>query len=328
MLRNKFRFSAVIMIISLISLLVLLLVAMAEGLAVSSKQYIENIDAELILFRDDVDISIPASFLGRSKLNDIKRVEGVTTVGPIGFSTASILLNRGAGSENLDVTLIGVEPGMPGAPPVFDGVELSHDLVEEVIIDRHVLDKVNIPLGSTLDLKVLQGTEEKIYSLRVIGYTEGQKYLFLPSIFVPLRVWDKIKPQEKPDQGGPDLIFNVAAVKLENPDAWPEMIEVIERQVNRVEVTDPVSTYEATQGYKDMQTIVNTEQNFILLVALLVIGGFFQIQTLQKVAQIGMLKAIGASNRLIALTLTVQVVLTSTIGMIMGGFLVWGLTFV
>ena len=44
------------------------------------------------------------------------------------------------------------------------------------------------------------------------------------------------------------------------------------------------------------QTTLNTQQFFTLLIGVLVLGGFFQIQTLQKIGQIGMLKAIGTSN--------------------------------
>lgn len=325
MLRNKFRFIAVSMIIGLITLLVLFVAAMGDGMTLAVKQYIENADAGLFVFQEYANVSIPASRLGRSRLNDINRVEGVEAVGPLGFSTASIVLEDGR-ILDFKVSLIGVEPGMPGAPKVFAGSELNDPRVNEVVLDQHVLDREYIPLGATIYLKVVQGTEEQFYPLKVVGHTEGQQYFFLPSIFVPLRVWDKIRPQDTPGGRGRDLIFNVAAIQLKNPDTWPEMIGVVERQVGKVEVADPVTTYESTEGYSDMKNILDTQQSFALLIALLVVGGFFQVQTLQKVAQIGMLKAIGTSNRLIVLTLIVQVMLTTTIGMTLGGLAVWSLS--
>jgi putative ABC transport system permease protein len=319
MLRNKARFLAVVLIVALITLLVLFTAAFGDGLALAGKQYLENIDAQLILFQEDVDISIPASQLNRAKLNNVKRVEGVEDVGPIGFAVASIVLGDGETEDKIDVSLIGVEPGKPGAPIVFDGVELRSRRANEVILGQNVLDKADIPIGSYIDLKVTQGGEEEIYSLKVIGHTKGQQYFFLPSVFVPLLTWDRIMSEFNPDVSESDIGFNIAAVKLKNPDTWPEMIETIERNVNGVELTDPVTTYQATQGFSDMQAVIDAQQRFVLLIVMLVIGSFFQIQTLQKVAQIGMLKAIGASNWLIAATLLVQVMLTTVIGVAVGG---------
>lgn len=328
MLRKKFRFITMSVIIGFITLLVLFLAAMSDGLALTSKEYIENTGAELIVFRDDVDISIPASRVGRSRLNDIERVEGVEAVGPIGFSVASILADGADGAEKIEVVLIGVEPGMPGMPEIREGAEFSNYRAGEVIIGQHVLDKADIPVGSTIALKVLQAGDEKLYSLQVVAHTDGQYYGFLPSIFVPLRVWDQIRPQDNPGASREDVIFNLAAVNLEDPNEWAEMIDVIESQVDGVEVTDPVTAYESSQGYKDMQMVFSTQQTFVLLIALLVIGAFFQIQTLQKVGQIGMLKAIGTSTWIISLAQLLQIMLTTTLGIAIGCLVALSLTFV
>ena len=55
-----------------------------------------------------------------------------------------------------------------------------------------------------------------------------------------------------------------------------------------------------------------------LIIGTLVIGGFFQIQILQKLPQIGMLKAIGAPNRLVSAAAISQIIIVSLIGVIIG----------
>jgi putative ABC transport system permease protein len=97
------------------------------------------------------------------------------------------------------------------------------------------------------------------------------------------------------------LIFNVGAVKLESVENPEAMAGRLEGQVSKIEAVDRRTAYEATPGYSAQQSTLNTIRIFTLLIGVLVIGGFFQIQTLQKVAQIGMLKAIGASTSTIAL---------------------------
>jgi putative ABC transport system permease protein len=57
----------------------------------------------------------------------------------------------------------------------------------------------------------------------------------------------------------------------------------------------------------------------------LVIGGFFQIQTLQKVLQIGMLKAIGASNLVVGLASILQIIVVTVAGVAMGSLFSLGL---
>ncbi|MEM7797942.1 MAG: ABC transporter permease [Chloroflexota bacterium] len=328
MWRNKARFTAIILIVALTTLLVIFLAALSDGLALSAKQYIENIDAELIVFQNDVDLQIPASRLGRSRINDLERIAGVEAIGAIGVSSAAVMLPGPEGLEKINVTLVGVDPGMPGSPSTVMGRELADERAEEVVIDQHLLNRadVDIPLGSTLTLKVIQGTEERLFDLTVVGHASGQFINFGPSIFVPLRVWNSVKPQDRPG-GGSDLIFNMAAVQVDESANSDQTAALIQEQVNRIEVTDRVSTYEATAGFLEMQQLIVVQQNFVLLIVLLIIGGFFQIQALQKVTQIGMLKAIGAPNRLITLSLLTQVMLTTAIGLLIGGGTIYLLSF-
>jgi len=103
------------LVIALITILVLFIAALAEGLAAANKQYLEKLDADLIVFQEKVELSANTSRIGRSKVNDIRRIEGVKDAGQIGFSNATIVFpdNR----EPLDVSIIGIEPDKPGSPP-------------------------------------------------------------------------------------------------------------------------------------------------------------------------------------------------------------------
>ena len=71
---------------------------------------------------------------------------------------------------------------------------------------------------------------------------------------------------------------------------------------------------------------MNTQNGFALLIGVLVIGGFFQIQTLQKVPQIGMLKAIGTPNSVVALAVLIQIIVTTLVGVVIGSLSSFGLS--
>jgi putative ABC transport system permease protein len=89
----------------------------------------------------------------------------------------------------------------------------------------------------------------------------------------------------------------------------------------QIEVVDTVTAYQATPGYSAQQSTLDTQRYFALLIGILVIGGFFQIQILQKVAQIGVLKAIGSSNAVVAAASVIQIVAVTVVGVAIGGLL-------
>ena len=68
---------------------------------------------------------------------------------------------------------------------------------------------------------------------------------------------------------------------------------------------------------------MQTQGVFTLLIGVLVIGGFFQIQILQKVPQIGVLKAIGSSNGVVGLAAVIQIMVVTAIGLGIGGLLTY-----
>ena len=315
--RNRGRFLLVGLVIALITVLVLFIDGLAEGLGAGNIEYLQKLDAEIVLFQEGVDLSASASQIGRSKLNEIKRVEGVKDAGLIGFSSASITL--GDDENPLDVSLIGVEAGKPGQPAVYNGRGLKGKRGNEVIIGQNVALRTGLGVGDELTIKSIQGTDEEFYTLEVVGISDGQQYFIRPSVFVPYLTWEKIKPQGfVDDDSQSEAIFNIAAVKLEDPENIEEMAVRLEGKVDDVEAVDRKTAYEATPGYSAQQSTLNTIRIFTLLIGVLVIGGFFQIQTLQKVAQIGMLKAIGASTSTIGIASVLQIIYITLVGVIIG----------
>lgn len=315
--RNKGRFLLVCLVIALITTLVLFIDGLAEGLGAGNIEYLQKLDAELVLFQEDVDLSASVSQISRSRLNEIKRVEGVNDAGLIGFSSASVLL--GDDEDPLDISLIGVEAGKPGEPIAYEGRGLRGKRGDEAVIGRNVALRTGLDVGDQLTIKSIQGTDEELYTLEVVGISDGQQYFIRPSIFVPYLTWEKIKPQGfVDDNDDSELIFNVGAVKLEDPENLEAMAERLEGQVSKIEAVDRKTAYEAAPGYSAQQSTLNTIRIFTLLIGVLVIGGFFQIQTLQKVAQIGMLKAIGASTSTIAIAFVLQIIYITLLGVAIG----------
>ena len=315
--RNRGRFFLFSMVIALITTLVLFIAALSEGLALANKEYLSKLDADMLVFQKNAELSANASRLDRSLLNDVQRVEGVANAGPLGFGNGSLVFSDGR--DSVDVSLIGVEAGKPGLPAVISGETLLVDRGSEAVIDLNIANRAGVKIGEVLTLKTIQGSEEEFYQLTVVGITEGQQYLYAPAVFLPYRTYEQISAQMSGGSGLMQTIANVIAVQFDPGVTLEAGSAALLSQVAGIEVADLKTAYEAIPGYSVQQTTLNTQSGFTLLIGILVIGGFFQIQLLQKVPQIGVLKAIGTSNATVAAAVVMQIILVSTFGVLMGG---------
>ena len=315
--RMRGRYILFSSVIALITMLVLFVAALAEGLGAGNREYLQKLNGDLIVYQNNVDLNIGASQLGATVSAEVRRLPGVVAAGPIGFANATLVLPDGR--KPLGVALIGVLPGQPGEPPVTTGTGLRNRRDNEAIIDRQVALRTGLRAGDTLTVKSIQGAKEQYYPLKVVGVSDNRQYSLQPSVIVPDRTWDEIRSQAivggKPDG---EFVANVIAVKVEDPRYSAEVAKAIGSNIRDVVAVDRVTAYEATPGYSAQQSTLNTQKYFALIIGVLVIGGFFQILTLQKVAQIGMLKAIGAPNLTVGLAAIIQIICVTAAGVGMG----------
>ena len=234
-----------------------------------------------------------------------------------GAANATLVLPGGTGP--LKVALLGVEAGRTGEPRVVEGRQLRTGLAEEVLIDRNTALRGKLALGDTINVRVTQGTQDEFFKLRVVGITDGQQYSLQPSIFAPFLTWDRIRPKSEAEVNSSNPVGNVILVRLNEPSQVDEVSQRITAQVNNIETATLDAAIQALPGYSAQQSTLNTQGGFTLFIGILVIGGFFQIQILQKVAQIGVLKAIGTSNPIVAAASIIQIIVITIVGVAIGG---------
>jgi len=317
--RNRGRFLLIGLVIALITLLVLFIAALGEGLGNGNREYISKLDAQMIAYQDKSDRIIAASRLSRDRLAAVRRVQGVADAGMLGTSSASLLVS--ADAVPLKVALLGVEPGRPGEPRVVQGRQFSTALAQEVIIDQNTAIRSRLKVGDSLTLRVTQGTRDEFFTLRIAGVTSGQQYSLQPSVFVPFYTWDRVRPKSEAEVNQPNPIANVILIRLTNPADLPAVQARLSAQVDGIEAVTLNDAIQALPGYSAQQSTLNTQGGFTLFIGILVIGGFFQIQTLQKVNQIGVLKAIGASNPAVASASVIQILIVTAFGVAVGALL-------
>lgn len=318
-LRNKGRFFLVALVIALITMLVLFIAALGEGLSNANRQYVANLDAQLIVFLEKSDYLINASRLETNTVKAIRRVEGVADAGPIHIANTEIV----SLPKRLKISMLGVEAERPGMPPLLEGRYFRGGSAREAVMDIGVVQRADLKIGDQIEIRSTQGTKDQFYTLTLVGLVDKQAYSFQPTVFVPPAVWELMRPQPESDLNDDTPYPNVVAVKLKNPAQTEEMSRRLIEQVSNIEVADIPTTIENIPGYTAQQGTVQTQGVFTLLIGILVIGGFFQIQILQKVPQIGVLKAIGSSNGVVGLSAVIQIIVVTAFGVGIGS----GLTY-
>ena len=324
--RNRARFLLFSLVVALITVLILFVAGLGEGLGSGNREYLEKMNADLLVYQDTAQLVIGGSRIGFEKRRSIRFVDGVRDVGSIGFSSVSIVSDDEA--EVLDVSLIGVEPGKPGEPATVKGSGLLRKSADEAIIDRTVAMITQVQVGDTIITRSPQGKDDEFYPLQVVGISDSRKYGLQPSIFVPIIAWDKIRPKAAPGAASDNPSSNVVAVQLDDPTQIEPMRQRLQAQVDRIEIVDLQTAYESTPGYTEQQSTLQSQNGFALVIGMLVIGGFFQIQILQKVPQIGMLKAIGTPNAIVALAVMVQIMVVTLVGATIGSLATLGIALV
>jgi putative ABC transport system permease protein len=313
-IRNHGRFFLVALVIALITVLVLFIAALGEGLSDANRQYVAHLDAQLIVFLEKSDYNIPSSRLEPNVVKSIRRVEGVAKAGPIYTSNSEIV----SLPEKLKITILGAEADKPGMPPLLEGRYFRSGEAREAVMDMGVALRTNLKVGDEIEIRSTQGTEDEFYKLKIVGLVEEQAYFFQPTIFLPPSTWEQVRPQSESELDNDTPYPNVIAVNLEQPSQINEMQRLLLSQVSNIEVADIETTINNIPGYTAQQGTVQTQGVFTLLIGILVIGGFFQIQILQKVPQIGVLKAIGASNAVVGLAAVIQIIIVTALGVGIG----------
>jgi putative ABC transport system permease protein len=173
--RNRGRFILFSLVIALITTLVLFIAALAGGLATANRQFIEKLDADLLVFQENTDLQTASSRLGPDK---IREVPGGRRATPARLDSARpACCFQQAGTAGY--CLIGVDPGR-GEPSLLAGAGLRSSSGEEAVIDASSQLLPGCKPGDTMIIKDDPGRRRGIFELEVAGITRPAP-VFLPA---------------------------------------------------------------------------------------------------------------------------------------------------
>lgn len=304
---SRLRTALIVTVIALVAWLVFLLSGLANGLSSDNGASLRGMDTTGLVFQQDVRLFLHRSILPMETVDQVAAVEGVTAATPLGHLTATIV--NAEGTKRVDTTVLAINPTSFLAPRTTEGSSLADAPAGGVVVDDE-LEREGFKIGDTFQVTPL-GTE-----FTIAGFTKDEKYNHLPVIFMPIANWQDLKFATPAEAGG--LSDPISAVAFQGDH---DALQTIQQNVPGVETATRQQVIEALPGYSSEMSTVRMILVFLFLIAALVMTAFFYIITLQKTSQFGVLKALGATNRTLAIDLVGQVVLLTVIGSAVGALL-------
>lgn len=307
---SRLRYLLLGAIITLIAWLVFLLSGLANGLATDNAGAVQGMPADYFVFQSDARLQMSRSLLPLTAIEQVRRVPGVADATPLG--QAMLAVKREAGGEQLDAAMLAIEPGSFVAPPITAGRALDGQVENGVLVDQKLVEK-GVVLG---DILLVQPTSER---LTVLGFTSGQTFSHAPVIFATIPEWRKLRFAAPGSAGQIQDPISVIALR-----ATTEAANQIPGAVPGVAVASRSTAVSKLPGYSEESGSLLMIQGFLFVIAALILAVFFYVITLQKTAQFGLLKAIGARIGFLARDLIGQVFILTVGGIAVGALLTYG----
>jgi putative ABC transport system permease protein len=279
----KGRFLLMGAVVALIALLGVLLAGLATGLVQAGTSGLAALDFTDLALQPGAESTFSRSFLEPATVRRLEAVRGVRAA-PLGVSLFNARRSAGTADERVvDVALFGTEASSFLAPDVTSGRTLQQAGPGHVVISKE-LAADGVEVGDTLTL----GLDER--RLQVAGVADGGTYGHVPVAFTDLSSWQDVTPGAR-DGGGRGLVSAVALQLRDGTGAT-----AVERAVPDVELVTKQQSFDGSPGYVAEMSTMMLIRGFLLVISALVIAAFFTVWTVQRRAQIGLLKAMGASN--------------------------------
>ncbi|MEO1062212.1 MAG: ABC transporter permease [Actinomycetota bacterium] len=308
LVRQPGRFVTATVILTLISLLLMFLGGLLDGLIASSTGALRAQEAEAIVYDDTAQASFVRSRIEPDVRERIEELDGVDEVGGLGLVQLGARVPGNGPRDLANVALFGYElapDGVGEVPP--PGQAYADD----------VLQADGVELGMTILLGPARSPIE------VIGFVSDTSFNGQGGLWAAPETWREVLGANRPDARLGEGVFQALVVRGDADGDLPDRIDAAtDGETDSYTVDGAVN---AIPGVQEQQSTFSQIIGVTILIALVVIGLFFALLTVERISLYGVLKALGARTRTIFAGLVAQAVAVTLVAAAVAAVLVVGL---
>ncbi len=292
--RRPGRFATATVIITLIAILLMFLGSLLDGLIQSATGAIRAQNGDAIVYSSAAQASFPRSRIDADLRMQIESLDGVDEVGGIGLVQLGARVPGNDPRDLANVAMFGYEldpDGVPDPPP--DGQAWA----DEVLKADGVEEGMTIELGPART------------PIEVIGFVADTSFNGQGGLWTSESTWRSTLAANRPDAQLADGVWQALVVR--GDDDIAERIDAVTEGATDSYTID--GAVNAIPGVEEQQGTFNQIIGVTIAVALVVIGLFFALLTVERVGLYGVLKALGAKSMTIFGGLMVQAVAVTLI---------------
>ncbi|MGB9347694.1 MAG: ABC transporter permease [Ilumatobacteraceae bacterium] len=301
--RRPGRFATATVILTLIAILLMFLGGLLDGLIAISTGAIRAQNADAIVYSDTAQASFVRSRIDPELRAQVEAVDGVSEVGGIGNVQLGARVPGNGPRDLASVALFGYElapDGVPDAPPY--GQAWADESIEADGVEEGMIIEVG-PARTPIE---------------IVGFVEDTNFNGQSSLWASPETWRDTLSANRPDaQLGPG-VFQALIVRGDGD--LPDAIDAATDGATDSYTVD--GAVDAIPGVTEQQATFNQIIGVTVAIALVVIGLFFALLTVERTSLYGVLKALGAKSSTIFAGLVAQAVVVTTIAATIAGTLV------
>ncbi|NMB21941.1 MAG: ABC transporter permease [Corynebacterium sp.] len=321
MLFARTRFLLMGLVLGLMSILIVIISGLTAGLVNDGVSGLKALDADVIAFEDgtQTDSAFTRSVVNLDDTDTLAAADGVEEATPMGLS----LINaRNQEGTPIDLTLVGVEPDSFIAPEGLPAINADRvpgqptTTTRETIVSG-TLEDAGISIGDTITVDRLE-TE-----FVVTGFTDDQRtFGHVDLAYVPLDTWQEVHAGARAGEAPADYAYEQASVIVAKASGTDT--DALSADTG-LDVRTLEESFGSSPGYTAETMTLSMIEWFLYIITALVTGAFFLVWTIQRSADIAVMRAIGATRGFLLRDSLGQAVVILALSILVGVSLAVGL---
>lgn len=296
MARRPNRFVTATVVLTLVATLLVFIGGLLDGLVRSSTGALRAQQADAIVYSSTAQASFVRSRIDPALRGIVAQVDGVETVGGIGLVQLGARVPGNGPRDLANVALFGYElppRGVPATPA--DG---------KAYADK-VLQADGVEVGQTLLLGPARSPIE------IVGFVSDTSFNGQGGLWVSPGTWREVLAANRPASQLAAGVFQALVVRGPGGAALVEAIDAATGGATQsYTVSDAVN---AIPGVSEQRSTFGQIIGVTITVAMVVIALFFALLTVERTGLYGVLKALGASSRVLFTGLVAQALIVTSI---------------